>query len=66
MQMQPLCPLQSEFEKARTRHAESSEKRARAEQDRLTENCSEYRKLVEEERQEKRVEREWSTKIARP
>ena len=39
---------------------------ARAEQDRLAENCSEYRKLVEEERQEKRVEREWSTKIARP
>ncbi len=42
--------LQSEFEKA----AESSEKRARAEQDRLAENCSEYRKLVAEERHEKR------------
>ena len=49
--------LQSEFEKAgnrRTRQAESSEKQARAQQGRLVENLSACRKLVEDERKEKR------------
>jgi hypothetical protein len=49
--------LQSEFEKAgnrRTRKAEISEKQARAEQDRLVENWSACRKLVEDERKEKK------------
>jgi hypothetical protein len=49
--------LQSEFEKAgnrRTRKAEISEKQARAEQDRLVENWRACRKLVEDERKEKR------------
>jgi hypothetical protein len=49
--------LQSEFEKVgnrRTRQAESSEKQARAEQGRLVENLSACRKLVEDERKEKR------------
>ena len=49
--------LQSEFEKAgnrRTRQAKSSEKQARAEQGRLVENLSACRKLVEDERKEKR------------
>ena len=60
--------LQSEFEKAgnrRTRQAESSERQARAEQDRLPGNCSEYRKLLVTERQEKRkIIREDRKKIA--
>ena len=49
--------LQSEFEKAgnrRTRQAESSERQARAEQDRLAKKISECRKLLVTERQEKR------------
>jgi myosin heavy subunit len=49
--------LQAEFEKTakrRTIQAEISEREARAEQDRLAENCSEYRELLETERQEKR------------
>ena len=49
--------LQAEFEKtakSRTIQAEISERQARAEQDRLVENCSEYRELLVTERQDNR------------
>jgi hypothetical protein len=49
--------LQAEFEKTakrRTIQAEISERQARTEQDRLAENCSEYRERLVTERQENR------------